>query len=290
MYDTLVEYAEERKAIDGEWDGNVPANYKTGDVPPKALGRWINRQRTLHQKHKLKAEFADKLNTLGLKWSVHSRPSILPMSQLPTPVKSNVTIVAAPRTALSKPPGPIAAAAARLAASKVDADRPDAVTSNTSVSATAKRPDAVTLNTSVSATAKPNSAATAATKSNEDASKLTVSATTKATSDSNTVAATVDVAVMLHPAVRAAASALPSKLALSVPTGHAEQIVPTPTVTVSNPPPKEGKETTRDATPSDATALLASEKLVKTKACADDDPAANPILPMKRVGHVHVGK
>jgi hypothetical protein len=54
MYDTLVEYVNERKAADGDWDGNVPANYKTNDVPPKALGRWINRQRTAHQNISLK--------------------------------------------------------------------------------------------------------------------------------------------------------------------------------------------------------------------------------------------
>jgi Helicase associated domain len=93
MYETLLLYVQERKDAEGEWDGNVPANYKTNDTPPKALGRWINRQRTAKQKHKLKKEFADKLNLLGLKWSVHERRSIIPVSQLQTPIKSNVTAV-----------------------------------------------------------------------------------------------------------------------------------------------------------------------------------------------------
>ena len=57
----------------GRWDGNVPANYKTDDDPPRALGRWINRQRSAFMKKKLKKEYVDKLNMIGLKWSVHER-------------------------------------------------------------------------------------------------------------------------------------------------------------------------------------------------------------------------
>lgn len=76
MYDTLKEYAEQQvKKLGGEkWDGNVPANYRTSDNPPRALGRWVNRQRSAFAKKKLKNEFVDKLNVLGLKWSVHHRP------------------------------------------------------------------------------------------------------------------------------------------------------------------------------------------------------------------------
>jgi hypothetical protein len=93
MYETLLEYVNGRKAADGNWDGNVPANFKTSDHPPKALGRWINRQRTAHQKHKLKGEFVDKLNSIGLKWSVHERRPPLPFTQQETPIKSNLTAV-----------------------------------------------------------------------------------------------------------------------------------------------------------------------------------------------------
>jgi len=90
MYETLLQYIEDRRKNDGGWDGNVPANYKTNDVPQKALGRWINRQRTAHQKSKLKKEFVDKLNAVGLKWSVHERRSVT-LHTLPTPIKSNIT-------------------------------------------------------------------------------------------------------------------------------------------------------------------------------------------------------
>jgi len=73
MYGNLIRYIEEKKATSGEWDGNVPANYRTQDNPPRALGRWINRQRTARVKRKLKPEHVDKLTVLGLKWSVHER-------------------------------------------------------------------------------------------------------------------------------------------------------------------------------------------------------------------------
>ena len=79
MYDTLCQYVEERKAADpnSSWDGNVPANHKTSDNPPKALGRWINRQRSAYGKGTLKKEFVDKLNAIGLRWSVHERRAIV---------------------------------------------------------------------------------------------------------------------------------------------------------------------------------------------------------------------
>ncbi|KAL7563615.1 hypothetical protein ACA910_013356 [Epithemia clementina (nom. ined.)] len=74
MYEILLRYIEEqRKGNRGRWDGNVPTNYKTPDHPPKSLGRWINRQRTAHYKKKLKQEYVDKLNRVGLRWSVHER-------------------------------------------------------------------------------------------------------------------------------------------------------------------------------------------------------------------------
>jgi hypothetical protein len=71
-----------------EWDGNVPANYRTSDSPPRALGRWINRQRSAYGKDKLKAEYIEKLNKIGLKWSVHERR---PVNSSPEPVPSTPT-------------------------------------------------------------------------------------------------------------------------------------------------------------------------------------------------------
>eukprot|EP00586_Coscinodiscus_wailesii_P009008 CAMPEP_0172522118 /NCGR_PEP_ID=MMETSP1066-20121228/292948_1 /TAXON_ID=671091 /ORGANISM="Coscinodiscus wailesii, Strain CCMP2513" /LENGTH=730 /DNA_ID=CAMNT_0013305089 /DNA_START=688 /DNA_END=2876 /DNA_ORIENTATION=+ len=48
MYDALQDYVKMKREGDahGQWDGNVPANYKTSGTPPKNLGRWVNRQRS----------------------------------------------------------------------------------------------------------------------------------------------------------------------------------------------------------------------------------------------------
>ena len=73
MFETLCQYVEGKKKGGNEWDGNVPANYRTEDVPPRALGRWINRQRSAYGKSKLKPEYVAKLNEIGLKWSIHER-------------------------------------------------------------------------------------------------------------------------------------------------------------------------------------------------------------------------
>ena len=73
MYDTLCDYVKSKTKDGAEWDGNVPANYRTEDNPPRALGRWINRQRSAYGKDKLKSEYIEKLNKIGLKWSVHER-------------------------------------------------------------------------------------------------------------------------------------------------------------------------------------------------------------------------
>jgi hypothetical protein len=73
MYETLCDYVDEKKQGGGDWDGNVPANFRTNENPPRALGRWINRQRSAFMKNKLKKEYMEKLNTVGLKWSVHER-------------------------------------------------------------------------------------------------------------------------------------------------------------------------------------------------------------------------
>lgn len=58
--------------------GNVPANYRTNDKPPRSLGRWINRQRSAYTKNKLKKEYVDKLNSLGLRWTIHERKPLPP--------------------------------------------------------------------------------------------------------------------------------------------------------------------------------------------------------------------
>jgi hypothetical protein len=75
MYCVLCEYVKEYKDKDPKnvWDGNVPANYRTNDDPPRALGRWINRQRSNYVKKKIKKDHINKLNKLGLKWAVHDR-------------------------------------------------------------------------------------------------------------------------------------------------------------------------------------------------------------------------
>jgi len=79
MYDALCQYSKMKRDLNDlknngkTWDGNVPANYKTDDNPPKSLGRWVNRQRSAYTKGKLKKELVDKLEKVGLKWAVHER-------------------------------------------------------------------------------------------------------------------------------------------------------------------------------------------------------------------------
>jgi hypothetical protein len=143
MYDTLLEYIEERKDLEGTWDGNVPANYRTEDHPPKALGRWINRQRTAHQKSKLKKEFVDKLNAVGLKWSIHERRPIVSAHTTPTPVKSNLS------NTISRP-----------------AATGDAITTNGHEAAVKPEPD------KSSETSTINSSATSASSSTASASRM----------------------------------------------------------------------------------------------------------------------
>jgi len=75
MYEALCQYAEMRKKEDPnlKWDGNVPANYKTPENPQKSLGRWVNRQRSAYAKNRLKEDFVEKLEKIGLRWSVHEK-------------------------------------------------------------------------------------------------------------------------------------------------------------------------------------------------------------------------
>ncbi len=79
MYECLVLYVKEERAKSTkglseeeaekwEWSGNVPTMFKTNDG--KALGRWINNQRSAKSKGTLKREREIKLVSTGLKWSV----------------------------------------------------------------------------------------------------------------------------------------------------------------------------------------------------------------------------
>ena len=79
MFDCLVSYVKEQRAKETggmseadakkwEWSGNVPTMYKTADG--KALGRWINNQRSAKSKGSLKPEREQRLVSTGLKWSV----------------------------------------------------------------------------------------------------------------------------------------------------------------------------------------------------------------------------
>eukprot|EP00559_Dactyliosolen_fragilissimus_P002081 CAMPEP_0184868146 /NCGR_PEP_ID=MMETSP0580-20130426/29324_1 /TAXON_ID=1118495 /ORGANISM="Dactyliosolen fragilissimus" /LENGTH=1157 /DNA_ID=CAMNT_0027368839 /DNA_START=724 /DNA_END=4197 /DNA_ORIENTATION=+ len=79
MLDELMKYKEEQRekqinSLSEEekkewvWDGNVPTMFKTKDG--KALGRWINNQRSAKTKGNLKPERERRLLGTGLKWSV----------------------------------------------------------------------------------------------------------------------------------------------------------------------------------------------------------------------------
>ena len=257
MYDTLVEYVDERKISDGEWDGNVPANYKTTDVPPKALGRWINRQRTAHQKHKLKSEFVEKLNSLGLKWSVHERRSIVPMSQLATPIKSNMTVVSAPTTVPNQPPGPIAAAA-RIAASKGGVACPDVVKSHGAITTAVER-SRVGNSSEVSEHAKMTKVDTVKLipqKDDGSSPSTAVHLTTICEVPTMTVSKQVDGNELSD-----ASAAIQMK-----------------TVSVQS----LENQTRRD--------LNASDNVLQKRSCADDEKGSKPILPIKTVGSVQVGE
>jgi hypothetical protein len=79
MFEYLVKFIEETRLEQTKglseadkaawvWDGNVPTNYKT--KCGKALGRWINNQRTSKTKGTLKDDREVRLVSTGLKWSV----------------------------------------------------------------------------------------------------------------------------------------------------------------------------------------------------------------------------
>lgn len=79
MFDYLIIFIKERRGIETKdiseedakewvWDGNVPTTYKTKDG--KALGRWVNNQRSAKSKGNLKDDREKRLVEAGLKWSV----------------------------------------------------------------------------------------------------------------------------------------------------------------------------------------------------------------------------
>lgn len=79
MFECLVRYIEETREMATRhmnedqkaawiWDGNVPTSYKT--PCGKALGRWINNQRSAKAKDTLKDDREVRLVSTGLKWSV----------------------------------------------------------------------------------------------------------------------------------------------------------------------------------------------------------------------------
>ena len=79
MFECLVAYVKDQRAEGTrgmseaeaqawEWSGNVPTMYKTKNG--KALGRWINNQRSAKSKGSLKPEREQRLVGTGLKWSV----------------------------------------------------------------------------------------------------------------------------------------------------------------------------------------------------------------------------
>ena len=79
MFDCLVKFIEETREKSTKhmnekqkaawiWDGNVPTSYKTRCG--KALGRWINNQRSAKAKEALKDDREVRLLSTGLKWSV----------------------------------------------------------------------------------------------------------------------------------------------------------------------------------------------------------------------------
>ncbi len=80
MYESLCSFVRTRKMIDknNRWDGQVPANYETNEKPPKRLGRWVTRQRTAHSSKKLKPEYREKLEKLGLSWEAISETKPIP--------------------------------------------------------------------------------------------------------------------------------------------------------------------------------------------------------------------
>eukprot|EP00980_Cylindrotheca_fusiformis_P010848 scaffold2462_cov127-Cylindrotheca_fusiformis.AAC.5 len=185
MYDTLCDYIQSKTKETGcEWDGNVPANYKTDDNPPRALGRWINRQRSAFGKDKLKPEYMDKLNKLGLKWSVHERrPVTAPDSVKSAPAPCSRPANATPvRTTSTPAPSagsgatatkPTLPAAKEVAGAPTLKTAPAASSSTASDSKTGRAPGSseaasATVSQKATTSVQPAPAAQATTKQEDD--------------------------------------------------------------------------------------------------------------------------
>jgi hypothetical protein len=103
MYDALCEYVENKRITDpnSKWDGNVPAGYETEDK--KKLGRWVNRQRQAYANKKMKKEFVENLEDLGLKWvAFDSKDQPMTTIQRP-PLQSSNSAVVHSNQVLQKP-------------------------------------------------------------------------------------------------------------------------------------------------------------------------------------------
>lgn len=96
MFDSLCIYVKSREDSDknNKWDGQIPPNYETDEKPPKRLGRWVSRQRAARATDKLKSEYQEKLETLGLSWeSNDSKPINVPSAPVHVPVATAVAQV-----------------------------------------------------------------------------------------------------------------------------------------------------------------------------------------------------
>ena len=51
-----------------EWDGTVPARYKTSGDSPMALGEWVRTQLAAYGKGTLAEERIGRLDEIGIKW------------------------------------------------------------------------------------------------------------------------------------------------------------------------------------------------------------------------------
>eukprot|EP00533_Pseudo-nitzschia_delicatissima_P009699 CAMPEP_0116078032 /NCGR_PEP_ID=MMETSP0327-20121206/385_1 /TAXON_ID=44447 /ORGANISM="Pseudo-nitzschia delicatissima, Strain B596" /LENGTH=1264 /DNA_ID=CAMNT_0003568549 /DNA_START=103 /DNA_END=3898 /DNA_ORIENTATION=- len=241
MFETLCQYVAGKRKGGNEWDGNVPANYRTEDIPPRALGRWINRQRSAYGKSKLKPEYVAKLNEIGLKWSIHERrPTYHQYARpdaAPSSARKATPSVTMPRTQNTSPkPVPLGVPSAA-----------------TPVTPAVKKP----LSTIVEVTTQPvksaatTTAATASTQPLKSAVPTNLAAVTKSPAIPATAAAA---AVSLEPVKAAVPVATPA-----VKTQPVETEIPTaaaavePTKDTSAPPaaPTEPQQDEKKADPED---------------------------------------
>ena len=270
MFETLTQYVAEKKKGGNEWDGNVPANYRTEDVPPRALGRWINRQRSAYGKGKLKPEYVAKLNEIGLKWSIHERRPTYhqyarPDAATSSARKSNPPATAQRTHATSKPVPDVVSSAAKPAVVAIN------IKSSNATSALKKPASAPTqgvktavsnTNTAAAATIQPVNAAI------PPATEVVLTPPVKVVPvpvPAQAQALPVPTVTAATPSVKAPAPAVSTATAAAATTPQIKATVPavpTATATVTTPPVKTAPPTAAAATPTHA---------VKTK-----EPNASP--------------